>query len=51
MSKKKAFTLVELVVVIVILGIVMITVTPKLKNMQSIARDAQRKIDIKNIAV
>lgn len=50
MFKKRWFTLIEIMIVVTILGVVMIALIPKLKDMQSIARDWQRKVDIKNIA-
>ncbi|WP_305456085.1 type II secretion system protein [Photobacterium leiognathi] len=40
MSKQKGFTLIELVVVIVILGILAVTAAPKFLNLQNDARNA-----------
>lgn len=48
--KRKAFTLIELIVVVMIIGLLATALTPKLLTIQSKARDTQRQIDIKNIA-
>ena len=47
---KKAFTLIELMIVVVILWILMSTILPKLTWAQARARDAWRVADISNIA-
>ena len=47
---KKAFTLIELMIVVVILGILMATILPKLTWAQARARDAARVADLSNIA-
>lgn len=47
---KKSFTLIELLVVLVIIGILVTALVPKLNQVYSRARDMQRKADIKQIA-
>ncbi len=47
---KKGFTLIELMIVVVILGVLMSTVLPKLTGAQARARDAGRLADMNNIA-
>lgn len=47
---KKGFTLIELMIVIVILGILMGTLLPKLSGVQARARDTARISDLTNIA-
>jgi len=47
---KKSFTLIELLVVMVILGVLITALIPKLNQVYSRARDMQRKADIKQIA-
>jgi len=46
---KKGFTLIELMIVIVILGVLMSTILPKLTGAQARARDAGRVADLRNI--
>ena len=48
--KNKAFTLIELMIVVVILGILMSTVLPKLTWAQARARDTARIADLGNIS-
>jgi len=54
MNKKNAFrrgfTLIELMIVIVILGILMGTILPRLTGAQARARDTARKADLTNIS-
>ena len=47
---KKGFTLIELMIVIVILGVLMGTILPRLTGAQSSARDTGRKADLHSIA-
>lgn len=47
---KKSFTLIEFLVVMVIIGILVTALVPKLNQVYSRARDMQRKADIKQIA-
>ncbi len=46
---KKGFTLIELMIVVVILGVLMSTIVPKLTGAQERGRDVGRKADLKNI--
>lgn len=48
---RRGFTLIELMIVIVILGILMGTILPRLTGAQSRARDTARKADLNNIAL
>lgn len=48
--KKRAFTLIEIIVVVVIVGILAAALIPRLQNAWSRARDSQRKVDINTIA-
>ena len=47
---KKAFTLIELMIVVVVLWVLMATVLPKLTGAQARARDAARIADLNNIS-
>ncbi len=51
-SKKyfqQSFTLIEMLIVIVIIGILAAALVPRLTDMQARARDTKRKVDLKNI--
>ncbi|MBT4936951.1 prepilin-type N-terminal cleavage/methylation domain-containing protein [Candidatus Peregrinibacteria bacterium] len=48
--KNKGFTLIELMVVVVILGVLMSTVFPKLVGAQARSRDTGRMADMRNIS-
>src|SRR5690606_22723404 len=45
----KAFTLIEMLIVIVIIGILAAALVPRLLDVQGRARDTQRKTDMKTI--
>lgn len=47
---KRAFTLLELLIVIIIIAVLMVSVLPKLSDIQVRARDMKRQKDVKNIA-
>ncbi|MCD5382718.1 prepilin-type N-terminal cleavage/methylation domain-containing protein [Candidatus Gracilibacteria bacterium] len=47
--KSKAFTLIELMIVVVILGVLMSTILPKLTGGQARSRDSGRMSDLRNI--
>lgn len=47
---RKGFTLIEMIIIIVIIGILAAVFIPKLQGTQSRARDTQRKVDINTIA-
>ena len=49
MKSNKGFTLIELMIVIVILGVLMSAVLPKLTGAQAKGRDTARKADLQNI--
>jgi prepilin-type N-terminal cleavage/methylation domain-containing protein len=46
----KAFTLIELLIVIVIIGILAVALLPRLQGAQSTARDTARKASLQQIA-
>ena len=46
---KKTFTLIEMLIVIVIIGILAAALVPRLQSIQSRARDTKRKTDLKTI--
>lgn len=50
MSHRRAFTLIELLIVITIIGILAVALIPKIANTPSRARDTQRKADLNQIA-
>lgn len=50
LNMKKAFTLVEMLIVIVIIGILAAALIPRLTGVQSRARDVARKADISQIS-
>lgn len=47
--KKKAFTLIEMLIVIVIIGILAAALIPRLVSVQGRARDTKRKADLQQI--
>lgn len=50
LAKKRAFTLVEMLIVIVIIWLLASALLPKIAGMQSKARDTVRKADIQSVA-
>ena len=49
MTSKKTFTLIEMLIVIVIIGILAAALVPRLQSVQARARDTKRKADIRTI--
>ena len=49
MRRKKAFTLIEMLIVIVIIGILAAALVPRLQSVQARARDTKRKIDLRSL--
>ncbi len=47
--QKRSFTLIEMLIVIVIIGILASALVPRLISVQGRARDTRRKTDLKNI--
>jgi general secretion pathway protein G len=50
LNMKKAFTLVEMLIVIVIIGILAAALIPRLTGVQSRARDVARKADLSQLS-
>ncbi|MEI7477518.1 MAG: prepilin-type N-terminal cleavage/methylation domain-containing protein [bacterium] len=48
-TKKKAFTLIEMLIVVVIIGILAAALIPRLQSVQARARDTKRKADLHQI--
>jgi len=46
---KKSFTLIEMLIVIVIIGILAAALVPRLVSIQGRARDTKRKVDFKQM--
>ncbi|MEI7477520.1 MAG: prepilin-type N-terminal cleavage/methylation domain-containing protein [bacterium] len=49
--RKKAFTLIEMLIVVVIIGILAAALIPRLASVQARARDTKRKADLHQIGV
>lgn len=47
--KRKSFTLIEMLIVIVIIGILAAALVPRLQAVQARARDSKRKVDLRTI--
>ena len=47
--KQKSFTLIEMLIVVVIIGILAAALIPRLQSVQARARDTVRKTDLANI--
>lgn len=50
-KSRRAFTLIELLIVITIIGILAVALIPKIANAPSRARDTQRKTDLSQVAI
>ncbi|MEI7477519.1 MAG: prepilin-type N-terminal cleavage/methylation domain-containing protein [bacterium] len=50
-TNKKAFTLIEMLIVVVIIGILAAALIPRLASVQARARDTKRKADLHQIGV
>ncbi|MEI7477589.1 MAG: prepilin-type N-terminal cleavage/methylation domain-containing protein [bacterium] len=48
-SKQKSFTLIEMLIVVVIIGILAAALIPRLQSVQARARDTKRKADLHQI--
>ncbi|MEI7477618.1 MAG: prepilin-type N-terminal cleavage/methylation domain-containing protein [bacterium] len=49
-NQKKTFTLIEMLIVVVIIGILAAALIPRLQSVQARARDTKRKADLHQIA-
>ncbi|MEI7477590.1 MAG: prepilin-type N-terminal cleavage/methylation domain-containing protein [bacterium] len=49
MPNKKSFTLIEMLIVVVIIGILAAALIPRLQSVQARARDTKRKADLHQI--
>ncbi|MEI7562521.1 MAG: prepilin-type N-terminal cleavage/methylation domain-containing protein [bacterium] len=49
-NKKRAFTLIEMLIVIVIIGILAAALIPRLSNARGRANDTARKADLRQVA-